>query len=143
MFIEAFTYDNSNTPKYSTNTLDIGNNARDLGTGEDLYVVWVQTSVGDTDGATVDLIGDSAEPLDGSSVVLQRLFETATDTPVGTTYIARLNPGAITGYRYLGLKINCPDADGNGAATCFIAKDISKWTAKAQAALAKLPLVHA
>jgi hypothetical protein len=120
----------------SDSVVDFGE-ARDLGTGECLYVV-VTVTTAFTDSSsdstlTVALEGDSTESFtpDGT----QDLFTIPALAAAGNTYIARLQPGsAPLQYRYNRLKYT-PN-NGNlsaGAVSAHIAHDIQKYTAYADA----------
>lgn len=120
----------------STNSVDLGS-VRDIGTGEDLYVVSVLT-VAMTDGAgntyplVVALEGDSADSFtpDGT----QDLFTFPAASAVGTTKIAKLSPGsAPLQYRYVRLKYT--PTGGNltaGSVTAFVTTDIAKFASYAK-----------
>lgn len=119
----------------SDNTLDMGV-ARDLGTGEDLYVV-VSVDVAFTDSSsdstlTVALEGDSTTTFspDGTTT----LFTIPALAAAGAIYYAKLSPGAdALQYRYLRLKYT-PN-NGNlttGSLTAGIVHGIQKFTAYAK-----------
>lgn len=119
----------------STNSVDLGA-VRDIGTGEDLYVVAV-LDVAMTDGAgntyplVVALEGDSADSFtpDGT----QDLFTFPAASAIGTTKFAKLSPGsAPLQYQYIRLKYT--PTGGNltaGSVTSFITKDIAKYASYA------------
>jgi len=120
----------------STNYLDAGA-VRDLGTGESLYVV-CSVDVAMTDASSdstiaVTLEGDSTSTFtpDASDT----LFTFPAVSAVGTTKIARLDPGmASLQYRYLQLRYT--PANGNlttGSFTAFITNNIDKYTSYADA----------
>lgn len=119
----------------STNYIDVGA-TRDLGTGEDLYVV-ATLDVAMTDGSSdstlaVYLYGDSTTTFtpDGSDL----LFTFPATSAAGTTLVAKLAPGmAALAYRYLELYYS--PANGNlstGSVTAFITKDINRFYAHAK-----------
>lgn len=120
----------------STNNIDLGS-VRDIGTGDDLYVVAV-LDVAMTDGAgntyplVVALEGDSTETFtpDGT----QDLFSFPAASAIGTTKFAKLSPGsAPLQYRYIRLKYT--PTGGNltaGSVTAFVTKDIAKFAAYAK-----------
>jgi len=119
----------------STNVVDLGE-ARDVGTGENLYVVAVVdvafTDAGSDSTLAVKLQTDSAEGF-GTAVDAQELFTFPALAAAGTVKIARLQPGAIDA-RYL--RAFFTPAGGNlttGSLTVFIAHDIDKWKAYADA----------
>ena len=120
----------------STNTVDLSNASRDLGTGENLYVV-VTVDVAFTDSGsdstlTVALEGDSTTSFtpDGTDT----LFTIPALAAAGATYIARLDPGmASLAYQYIRLKYT-PN-NGNlttGTVTATLCHDVQKWTAFAK-----------
>lgn len=119
----------------STSSVDLGA-VRDIGTGEDLYVV-VTVDVAMTDGSSdstlaVSLEGDSTSTFtpDGTDA----LFTIPALTAAGATFIARLSPGmASLQYRYIQLRYT--PANGNlttGSFTAFITHDVQKYVAYAK-----------
>lgn len=115
----------------STNTVDLSA-VRDIGTGEDLYVV-VNVEVAFTDGSsdstlTVTLQGDSTTTFtpDGT----QDLFTIPALAAAGNVYIAKLDPGsAPLQYQYIRL-LYTPN-NGNlttGTVSAHIVKDVQKYT---------------
>ncbi len=121
----------------STNTVDLGV-ASDIGTGEDLYLVSV-CDVAMTDGAgntyplVVALEGDSTTTFtpDGT----QDMFTFPAASAAGTTKIAKLSPGSAP-LQYQYIRVKYTPTGGNltgGSFTTFITKDISKFTAYADA----------
>lgn len=121
----------------SESVVDLGE-VRDIGTGEDLYVVAV-LDVAMTDGGgntyplVVALEGDSTESFtpDGT----QNLFSFPAASAIGTKLIARLNPKALPlQYRYIRLKFT--PTGGNltaGSVTAFITHDVDAYKAYASA----------
>jgi hypothetical protein len=119
----------------SDNQVDLGA-VRDIGTGEDLYLVGV-VDVAMTDGAgntyplVVALEGDSTTSFtpDGT----QDMFTFPAASAIGVTKIAKLSPGALPlQYRYIRLKFT--PTGGNltaGSFTTFITSDVQKYTAYA------------
>lgn len=113
----------------SDNTIDLGA-ARDIGTGEDLYVVvTVDVALTDTGSdSTVDvaLEGDSTTTFtpDGTTT----LFTIPALAAAGSVYYAKLSPGsAPLQYRYLRLKYT-PSSDlTTGSFTAGIVHDIAKF----------------
>ena len=104
--------------------------ARNIGTGTPLYVVIVVEAVvsgGDSsDTFTFTLVGDTALPIDGSSVAIAA---TATITgianiPAGTKLVIPVPPGAVAAYRYLGLRY-AVTADAVLTVTAFLTDDQS------------------
>lgn len=120
----------------STNTIDLGA-VRDIGTGEDLYiVVSVQTTLADggsNTGTTVALEGDSTDTFspDGTA----DLFTFAQAAAAGTVKIAKLSPGsAPLQYRYIRLKYTPAGADLTGGKfDAFITNNVDKYTSYADA----------
>lgn len=115
----------------STNVVDLGE-ARDVGTGQNLYVVGVVktafTDAGSDSTLAVKLQTDSVENF-ASPADAQELFVFPALAAVGTTKIARLQPGAID-ERYL--RAFYTPAGGNlttGAVSLFIVHDIDQWKA--------------
>lgn len=119
----------------STNTIDLGV-ARDIGTGQDLYVV-VVCDVAMTDASsdsTLDVIlyGDSTTSFtpDGQ----RTLFQFPAVSAAGTVRIAKLDPGdPALQYRYIQLYYS-PN-NGNlttGSFTAFITTDVQKYVSYAK-----------
>lgn len=114
----------------STNTIDTGA-ARDIGTGQPLYVV-VVTKVAMTDSGsdstlTVALEGDSTSTItpDGT----QDLFTIPALSAVGDTFIAALDPAAAPlGYQFLRLKYTPNNGSlTTGSFSAFLTNDIQRW----------------
>jgi hypothetical protein len=114
----------------STNYIDLGS-VRDIGTGEDLYVV-VQVDVAMADSGSdstlaVALEGDSSTTFtpDGT----QTLFTFAATSAAGTVKIAKLDPGsAPLQYRYIQLKYTPANGDlSAGKFTAFLTNNIDKY----------------
>lgn len=118
----------------STNTLDLGV-ARDIGTGEDLYVVVVvdttMDDTGDDSTLTVTLQGDSTTTFtpDGSQV----LFTIPAVTAAGSVFYAKLDPAsAPLQYQYIRLLYTPNNGDlSAGAFTAFITSDIQRYVSYA------------
>lgn len=120
----------------STNSIDLGA-VRDIGTGQDLYVVCVcdvaMTDSGSDSTLAVTLEGDSTTTFtpDGSS----ELFTFAAAAAAGTVKIAKLSPAmAALQYRYIQLKYT--PANGNlttGTFTAFITTNIDRYVSYADA----------
>jgi hypothetical protein len=114
----------------STNTIDLGA-VRDIGTGEDLYiVVSVQTTLtdgGSNTGTTVALEGDSTTTFtpDGT----QDLFSFDQAAAAGTVKIAKLDPGAAPlQYQYIRLKYTPSGANLTGGAfDAFLTNNIERY----------------
>lgn len=117
----------------STSYLDVGI-ARDIGTGEDLYVV-VTVDTTFTDGSSnstldVYLYGDSTTSFtpDGK----QKLFTLPALAAAGTSYFAKISPDFAANYRYMELYYDPQNGDlSAGAVTAFITHDIQKYVSYA------------
>lgn len=116
----------------STNTIDLGA-ARDMGSGEPLYVV-VTCDVAMTDSGSdstlaVALEGDSTDSFTPDSTVT--LFTFSALSAAGTTKIALVPPGLMN-YRYARLKYTPASGDlTTGSFTAFITKDVQNYTSYA------------
>lgn len=118
----------------STSSIDLSA-VRDVGTGEDLYVV-VTCDVAMTDGSSdstlaVAIEGDSTTTF--TPDYTRTLFTFSALSAAGTVKIAKLSPGDVN-LRYLQLMYT--PADGNlttGSFTAFITSQVDKWTAYADA----------
>ncbi len=119
----------------STSTIDLGS-VRDIGTGEDLYLV-VTCDVAMTDGAgntyplVVALEGDSTESFTPDGTVEAFTFPAA--SAIGTTKILKLSPGsAPLQYRYIRLKYTPTGGSLTaGSFTAFLTNTVQKFTAYA------------
>lgn len=118
----------------SDSVVDLGA-VRDIGTGEDLYLVCV-CDVAMTDSSSdstlvVAIEGDSTDTFtpDGT----QDMFTFAALSAIGTVKIAKLSPGsAPLQYRYIRLKYT--PANGNlsaGSFTAFLTNNVQKFVAYA------------
>ena len=118
----------------STNSINLGA-VRDIGTGEDLYLV-VICDVAMTDGGSdstlaVAIEGDSTSTFtpDASDTVCTFAALSA----IGTTKIVKLSPGMDSlQYQYIQLKYT--PANGNlttGSFTAFLTKDVQKYVSYA------------
>ena len=120
----------------STNTVDLGID-RDIGTGEDLYLVCVvdvaMTDAGSDSTITVALEGDSTTTFtpDGT----QDMFVFPATSAAGTVKYAKLDPGsAALQFQYIRTLFTPAGGDlTTGSFTCFLAKDIQKYKAYADA----------
>lgn len=116
----------------STSVVDLGA-AREIGTGEDLYVV-VSVDVAMTDASsdstlTVDLYADSTESFTPDSK--QTLFTIPAVSAAGAVFIAKISP-VLGAYRYLELYYTPNNGNlSTGSFTAFIAKDVSSYRAYA------------
>lgn len=118
----------------STNIVDTGI-ARDIGTGEDLYLVTVvdvaMTDASSDSSITVALQGDSTSTItpDGT----QDMYVIPAVSAVGYVKFAKLDPGsAPLAYQYI--NVNYTPANGNlttGSFTTFITNNIEKYTSYA------------
>jgi len=118
----------------STNSIDLGA-VRDIGTGENLYLV-VTVDVAMTDASSdstlaVAIEGDSTTTFtpDGTHTV----FTIPAVSAAGAVFYARLDPGAAPlQYRYIQLKYT--PANGNlttGSFTAFLTHNIQKYVSYA------------
>lgn len=118
----------------SDNVVDLGI-ARDIGTGENMYLVVVcdtaMTDAGSDSTLDVILQGDSTTTFtpDGA----RTLFQFGATSAAGTSKIARLDPGSEPlQYRYIRLYYSPNNGDlTTGSFTAFITNDIEKYTAYA------------
>lgn len=113
----------------STNLIDMSE-ARDIGTGRELYVVLVVdvalTDAGSNSTITVDFQTDSVEAF-SSPTTAQTLFTVAATAAVGTVYYARLAPGSID-ERYGRLYYTMNNGDlTTGTVTAGIVTDIQRY----------------
>jgi len=116
------------TTTVATSDIDTGV-ARNIGSGTQLYVVIVVTAASGGDSSdtfTFTLVGDTALPIDGSSV---NIAATATITgvaniPAGTKLVIPVPQGTVAAYRYLGLKY-AVTADAILTVTAFLTDDQS------------------
>lgn len=119
----------------STNYVDLGLASREIGIGQDLYiVVSVQTALtdgGSNTGTNVILYGDSTTTFtpDGQFT----LFSFAQAAAVGTTKIAKFSPGsAPLAYRYIELYYDPQGANLTGGAfDAYLTMDVQKYVAHA------------
>lgn len=118
----------------STNTVDLGA-VRDIGTGDDLYLV-VGCDVAMTDASSdstldVFLYGDSTTTFtpDGS----QLMFTFPAVSAAGTVKIAKLSPGsAPLQYRYIQLYYSPNNGNlSTGSFTAFLTHNIEKYVSYA------------
>lgn len=117
----------------STNYLDLGV-VRDLGAGENLYVVLcVDTAFTDSSSnSTGAVVLQSDDNTSFSSATdAQSLFTIATNAAAGVVYIARIAPGAAN-ERYVRLYYTMSGGDFSaGAVTAFITKDVQRYVSYA------------
>lgn len=114
----------------STNIINFGE-ARDVGTGDDLYLVVVvdETMDDDGDNSTVSVVlqGDSTSTITPDAS--QSLFTIPATTAAGSIYFHKLDPGSAP-LQYQYVTINYTVAGGDlsaGAFTAFLAHDIEKY----------------
>lgn len=118
----------------STSSIDLSA-VRDVGTGEDLYVV-VTCDVAMTDASSdstlaVAIEGDSTTTF--TPDYTRTLFTFSALSAAGTVKIAKLSPGDVN-LRYLQLKYTTASGDlTTGSFTAFITSQVDKWTAYADA----------
>lgn len=118
----------------STNVVDLGAIANDIGVGEDLYV-FVTVDVAFTDAGsnstlTVALYGDSTTTFtpDGNTT----LFTIPALAAAGSKYYAKLPPGIVSGtdalaYEFIALEYTPNNGNlSTGTVTAGIVKDIDK-----------------
>lgn len=118
----------------STNIIDLGI-ARDIGTGEDLYLVTVcdvaMTDASSDSTVTVTLQGDSTSTITPDAT--QALFTFPATSAAGTVKYAKLDPGsAPLQYQYINVKYTV--ANGNlttGSFTTLLTTDIQKYVSYA------------
>lgn len=118
----------------STNLIDLGI-ARDIGTGENLYLVTVvdvaMTDSGSDSTVTVTLQGDSTTTVTPDAS--QALFTIPATTAAGSVYYSKLDPGSAP-LQYQYINVNYTVANGNlttGSFTTFITHDIQKYVSYA------------
>lgn len=118
----------------STSHIDLGA-VRDIGTGQDLYLVTVVdvafTDSGSNSTLTVSLYGDSTTTFtpDGSTVA----YTIPATAAAGTIYIHKLDPSAAAlQYRYLTVYYTPNNGDlTTGTVTTFITTDVQKYVSYA------------
>lgn len=100
--------------------------ARNIGVGEDLYIVLIVdvalTDSGSNSTVTVDLQGDSTTTItpDGT----QTLFTIAALAAIGAKYVAKISPGLAANYRYVQLYYTMNNGDlSTGSVTAFITRN--------------------
>jgi hypothetical protein len=119
----------------STNYVDLGV-ARNIGVGENLYVVTVVTTAftdsGSNSTLAVDLYGDATANSftpDGS----QRLFVIPALAAAGDTFVARISPGFAGNYRYAEMYYTPAGGDlSTGAVTSFVTTDVAQYASYAK-----------
>lgn len=118
----------------STNNVDLGA-VRDIGSGEDLYLVVTVTTTltdgGSNTGTAVAIEGDSTTSFTPDGTVT--VFTFAQAAAAGTTKICKLSPtSAPLQYRYIRLKYTPAGADLTGGAfSAYITKDVQNFVAYA------------
>ena len=114
----------------STNSIDLGS-PRDIGTGENLYLVVVvkaaMTDAGSDSSVTVALEGDSTTTFTPDAT--EDVLSIPAGSAVGDVFYVRLNPGsAPLQYQYVQLRYTPQNGDlTTGAFTAFITHDIQKF----------------
>ena len=98
----------------STNVIDLGV-ARDIGNGEDLYLMLAVTETmddtGDNSTLAVTLLTDDNASL-SSPTTVRTLVTFAANTPAGTVYYYKLNPqNDVALERYIGLTYTTANGD--------------------------------
>lgn len=120
----------------STSHVDLGA-VRDIGTGQDLYLVVTVTTAltdgGSNTGTAVALEGDSTETFTPDGTITAFTFAQA--AAAGTTKIIKLSPGsAPLQYRYIRVYYTPAGANLTGGAfSAFITTDVSAYTSYADA----------
>lgn len=114
------------TTEASTNLIDLGEN-RDLGAGEDLYLVAI-VDVAFTDGSSNSTMTLTLETDDNASfssaTTAQTIGTFAALSAIGTKLIAKLQPAKIV-ERYLRVKYTVANGDlTTGKFTVFLTKDV-------------------
>lgn len=118
----------------STNTIDLGA-VRDIGTGQDLYIVvsvaTTLTDGGSNTGTSVALEGDSTTTFTPDAT--QTLFSFPQAAEAGTVRYAKLDPGsAPLQYRYIRLYYTPSGANLTGGAfDAFLTNNIEKYVSYA------------
>jgi hypothetical protein len=109
----------------SAASIDLGLAGRDIGAGENVYVVVVVTTAmagTNPNATTVALVTDDAATL-ATPTVVQTLGVLATNSPVGTLLIARIQPSAAF-ERYIGIRYTAANALSGAAFTAFLADEV-------------------
>lgn len=108
----------------STNVVDLGV-ARDIGTGEEMYVVVnvVTATTGAGDTCLVELVTDDNAEMTSPTVV-ERIGSFGANSAAGSRIIAKINPATFE--RYIAVRYT---ADGSGALEtgafdAFLTKDV-------------------
>ena len=118
----------------STNLIDL-KAVRDMGTGQDIYVV-VLVDVAMSDGSsnsttTVTIETDDADTF-GSATTVQTIGTFPALSAAGTVLVAKLQPSS-SWERYIRLKYTHTNGDlSTGSFTAFLTTDIHKWVAYAK-----------
>lgn len=115
----------------SSNSIDCSLAGRDIGTGNDLYIVVALTEAMTDNGSdstvTVSLEGDSTSTFSPDATV--DLFTFSALSPAGTVKIVKLDPGAaVLQYQYLQLKYTVANgALSTGKFSSYLTSNIDKW----------------
>lgn len=120
------------TTEASDNYIDLKATNRDLGAGENIYVVAI-VDTAFTDGSSNSTMTLTLETDDNTSfssaTTAQTLGTFAALSAAGSKLIARLQPGQIT-ERYLRVKYTVANGDlSTGKFTVFLAKDVENYVA--------------
>lgn len=119
----------------STNYVDLGLASREIGLGQDLYVVvsvhTILADGGSNTGTDIKLYGDSTTTF--SPDATKTLFSFAQAAAAGTVKIAKLSPGdGPLAYRYIELYYDPQGANLTGGKfDAYLTMDIQKYVAHA------------
>lgn len=110
----------------STNLVDLGATYRDIGTGENLYVVLTVTTAltdSSSDSTVTVTLESETDANFGSATTVQTLFTIAATAAIGTKYVARINPGVAERF----IRLYYTPNNGNlstGAWTAGLVRDV-------------------
>jgi len=115
----------ANSSKVSTNSIDLSAALRDIGKGEQLYVVVVVDTytAGSNTALTISLITDDDEALGSPTTIFSTPAIAYTAIAAGMVPIVIPIPPGIA-EQYLGLNYNCTTAATALTVTAFVAKDV-------------------
>ena len=119
----------------STNYIDLGLAGRNIGVGEELYLVMIVTTAftdsGSDSTVTPSLVTDDNTSFSSATTI--RTFDTlAALTAVNTTRLYKLEPFTAAGIYERYIQLAYTVANGNlttGAITAFLSKDVQAWKA--------------